>query len=140
MSLIYLFRFPFRDTHDGGDGTGGGGAKKDYFVWSEADYRRRVLGIPDALPSEDPKPEPQEEETGASLPDQPVWSPPVALGPTQGEIEQTLLAIQGLSDELKAAKAKAAYLSHVAVLLEAFAIREQAMQAEELALLMMLEN
>jgi hypothetical protein len=55
-------------------------------------------------------------------------------------VENTLFGIQKLADQLEAARAKALYLAQMGALLEAFAIREQAMQAEELALLMMLEN
>lgn len=121
---------PQPDTHDGG------AKKEDYFVWQEKDYRRHVLGIAD--PVEPPATEAAEE---LPLEEQPtVWVSPALPGPTQLEVESTLFGIQKLAEDLEAAKAKALYLAQMGALLEAYALREQAMQAEELALLMMLEN
>jgi hypothetical protein len=123
---------PQPDTHDGG------AKKADYFVWQEKDYKKHVLGI------KEPEPEALAPEPPANdeLPDARAtrWVPPPLPGPSQFEVERTLFGIQRLADQLEAARAKALYLAQIGALLEAFAMREQAIQAEELALLLMLEN
>lgn len=121
---------PRPDTHDGDR------KRADYFVWQEKDYKKHVLGIAE---------QPQEERAEDAISPEPQkptasWTPQPFAGPSQLEVEKTLFAIQQLSEDLEAARAKALYLAQMGALLEAFAIREQAMQAEELALLLMLEN
>lgn len=121
---------PRPDTHDGGR------KKADYFVWQEKDYKKHVLGIkeqPKAELFEDAIPPDEQKPTA-------TWTPQPFAGPSQLDVEKTLLGIQQLADDLQAARARALYLAQMGALLEAFAIREQAMQAEELALLLMLEN
>ena len=126
---------PQPDTHDGA------AKKADYFVWREKDYRKHVLNIKDPEP-EAAAPEELAVRETESNPEVVSWSYPETpiLGPSPAELSASLTKLSALAQAVEDANARAAYLSRVAVLLELFAIREQAMQAQELALLMMLEN